>query len=268
MNEKLTARSKADEDDEEGRPALIRVPLPYATFESIRTQRITTFYLNETIGKPGDYTEMIHKIRVAGPADIVYIHLNTPGGRLDTGIQLINAMKDSPARIVAVLDSKAYSLGTLIFLAADEFIVHENCMFMIHNYSSATVGKGNEQKAEMQATEKWFEKLAKKYYFPFLSMPEIEAVLNGRDIWMDSDEIRKRLKNMVRIQEEEQAAANAPKPRRRRKDDPSVVDGQIKGIGDDAILPTPTEIPVLATLPAAACVPKPVRRTRKTAAKP
>lgn len=266
MSHSMSPQNKAD-DDSEDRPTLVRIPLPYATYESIRTQRITTFYLNETIGRPGDYTEMIHKIRTAGPADIVYIHLNTPGGRLDTGIQLINAMKDSEARIIAVLDSKAYSLGTLIFLAADEFIVHENCMFMIHNYSSATVGKGNEQKAEMQATEMWFGKLAKKYYYPFLSMQELQSVLDGRDIWMDSDEIRKRLKNMVRIQEEALAAANTPKaPRRRRKgDDGTTDDPHVKGVGSDAVLPLQQEIPVQEIVPVIATATK-TRRSRKSAA--
>lgn len=257
MNE--NARNK-NNDDDDGRPQLVAVPLPYKMFQSVRHQQITDFYLSEPIGAPADYASMIHHIASASAADIVYIHLNTPGGRLDTGIQLINAMKESQARIVAVLDSKAYSLGTMIFLAADEFIVHENCTFMIHNYSSATFGKGNEQKAEMQATERWFEKLANKYYFPFLSKEEISKVLNGQDIWMDSDEVKKRLKNMVRIQQEEIDAANAPKPTRTRRK----TDTPAKGVTTGE-LPPQDVVPVKEDGEVA---PVRARRTRKTAPVP
>jgi ATP-dependent protease ClpP protease subunit len=246
MSNRNDIRSKNNDDDDEEGPGqnrvLMQVQAPFKTYEAVRTQRITTFYLSKIIGDPDQYTDMIHKIRVAAPSDIVYIHLNTGGGRLDTGIQLINAMKDSAARIIAVLDSKAYSLGTLIFLAADEFIVHDNCMFMIHNYSSVTGGKGNEQKSELLATEAWFKKLAKKYYFPFLSHDEIDKVLNGHDIWMDSDEIKKRLKNMVKLQEEAMADADAPKvPRRRRADKTPAVISLETGV-----LPEPTTIQTTA----------------------
>jgi ATP-dependent Clp protease protease subunit len=230
--------ARTDEDDEDDFDMKIQKLLPYQTYEATRQQRIFTFYLSDSIGEPRLYTDMIHKIRVAQPQDIVYIHLNTPGGRLDTGMQLINAMKDSQARIVAVLDSKAYSLGTLIFLAADEFIVHDNCLFMMHNFSSAVFGKGNEQARELEATLVWFKKLAYKYYYPFLSKDEIEKMLNGQDIWMDSDEVKKRLNAMVK----QQAIDAAPKPRRRRND--------TVGSVDDGVLPEPTLVtvdPVITT---------------------
>lgn len=222
-NMRSSAKNDDDGDDIEIEMKMQKM-LPYQTYEALRQQRISTFYLNDAIVEPRLYTDMIHKIRIAQPQDIIYIHMNTPGGRLDTGVQIINAMKDSQARIVAVLDSKAYSLGTLIFLAADEFIVHDNCLFMIHNFSSATFGKGNEQQSELVATLAWFKKLAKKYYYPFLTHDEIDKVLNGQDIWMDSDEIKKRLNAMVKIQ----AKSAVVVPRRRKRDvDLSVIDGEL-----------------------------------------
>ena len=86
---------KAEEDEESdvAGPAAIRA-LPYARFESVRQQRLITFYLSDMIGDPRLYTEMIHTFRTANEQDIISIHLNTGGGRLDTGIQIINAIKD------------------------------------------------------------------------------------------------------------------------------------------------------------------------------
>lgn len=192
----------------------VQQPLMYQQYTATRQQNITHFYLSDGVDDPKLYTDLIHQIRTAQPQDIVYIHLNTPGGRLDTGIQIINAIADSAARIIGVLDSKAYSLGTLIFLACDEFVIHDNCLFMIHNYSGGMYGKGNEQQAELAATTKWFSKIVDRYYYPFLSKEEIGRVLRGEDFWMDSDEVKKRLKQMVKIREEE---ANGVKAKPARK---------------------------------------------------
>lgn len=236
MNNYVTKRAD-DDENEEPIPAgkLVLQDNPFRIYESIRQQRLSHIYLSEIIGDPRYYTEVIHRLRTAQPQDIISLHLNCAGGRLDTGVQIINAMKDSEARIVAVLDSKAFSLGTLMFLAADEFQIHDNCMFMIHNYSGGTAGKGNEQVAELKATVKWFKKLAKKYYIPFLSKKELNQVLNGKDMWMDSDEVKKRLKNMVKIQQEERAAAEAAEVNEATNEDESL---------DAGVLPVAVEVPV------------------------
>ena len=235
-------QGRRQSDDDEGeermppmRQTLVVRPEPFVTFEATRQQCITSFYISDAIGDPQQYAGMIHRIRTAPPQDIIYMHMNTTGGRLDTGVQIINAMKDSEARIVAVLDSKAYSLGTLLFLAADEFVIHENCMFMIHNYSGGVAGKGNEQASELEATMKWFKKLAKKYYIPFLSKKELKAVLNGKDMWMDSDEIKKRLRNMVKIQLEQAEANEAIS---KAKSSEVLVDGVLPESPNEVQVPT------------------------------
>lgn len=173
---------------------------PYAFYESTQTNRALHFYLSSEIGEPKIYTDMIHRIRTAGPTDVIYISLNTPGGRLDTGVQILSAMASSQAKIITVLEATAHSLGTLLFLSGDEFIVHENCLMMFHTMSSGTFGKSNEQVAQIDASTKWFIKLMKKICVPFLSEEEVARIIKGEDIWLDSDEIRKRLIKMTKMQ--------------------------------------------------------------------
>lgn len=172
---------------------------PYTYYESSMAIKIHHFYLSQGIEDPEKYVEMIHRIKIANPGEVIYIYLNTPGGRLDTAIQLINAMRVSQAKIVTVVEAESHSAGTLIFLCGDEFIVHDNCSMMFHNFSGGTFGKGNEMKLQIDATTRWFNKLAKDIYYPFLSHQEIEDMLAGKDIWMESEEIRRRLKKMVKI---------------------------------------------------------------------
>lgn len=206
----------SDEDDDDIKPTLFPLLKKklFHTFDQTFTMHQVHFYLSDEIGEPAEYVEMIHRIKTAGPGDMIFIHLNTPGGRLDTGIQIINAMRASQAKIVTVFDSMAYSLGTLIFLAGDEYIVHDHAMMMIHNWRGATVGKGNEQVAQLEATVKWFASLAKKIYVPFLTDEELAGVLEGKDMWMQSPEIRKRLDRMVAQKEAE------PKKKGRKKSVP------------------------------------------------
>jgi ATP-dependent protease ClpP protease subunit len=170
----------------------------FEVYETTFTAQQVHFYLSDEIGEPKEYTDMIHRILVASPNDILFIHLNTPGGRLDTGVQIVNAMQNSQAKIITVLESMAFSLGTLIFLAGDEMIVNDHCMLMFHNFKGGILGKGQELAAQLEATMKWFSALAKKIYIPFLTEEEFNRILRGEDIYMHSPEIRKRLDAMIK----------------------------------------------------------------------
>jgi ATP-dependent protease ClpP protease subunit len=130
---------------------------------------------------------------------------------LDTGIQIINAMQASKAHIITSIEANCHSLGTLIFLSGDEMVVNDNTLMMLHNFSSMTLGKGNEQHSQLEAQIKWFNTLASKLYIPFLSKIEFERVIKGEDIWLQSDEIKQRLKLMVKSLNKPSKAKHAKK---------------------------------------------------------
>lgn len=167
--------------------------VPYHYYEQQIVRRVHHFYLSKTIGAPENYIEMIHRIQMAGSEEVIYIHLNVVGGLLTTGVQIVNAIQDSQAHVICSVESESHSLGTLIFLAADEFIVHDNCMMMFHNFSSGFFGKGHEQLAQVAAMTEWFTKLARKLYVPFLSEEEFQSIIDGKDLWLMSDDIKARL---------------------------------------------------------------------------
>lgn len=201
----------------------------FVFYESPLAGKVYHFYLSESIGAAKDYVEMIQRIKSAGPHDVIYIYLNTPGGYINTGIQIISAMRISGAHIITVIEGEVSSLGTLIFLHGDEMIVHDHCLFMVHNHSSGQYGKGHEYLASAQATSKWFEELARDTYSGFMSELEINQMLDGKDFWMTSSEVRERLQTFVKHLEkkqkareaedkkaEEEAAKPQPRPRKKR----------------------------------------------------
>lgn len=187
----MTARNKDDNLLEEIEPA------KYKHYEQTVLHKLHHFYLSSPVEEPVYYVDMIHRIHTASADDVIHIHLNTPGGHLDTGMQLVNAMRSTPAHVICSIESEAHSLGTLIFLAADEFVVHDNVMMMFHNYSGGVFGKGHEQSAQLEGTKKWFSDAVRKLYIPFLSEDELERLERGEDLYLHSDDIRKRLERVV-----------------------------------------------------------------------
>ncbi|UCV30063.1 Clp protease ClpP [Ferribacterium limneticum] len=160
--------------------------------------RQVAYYLCGEIREPQYYTELFYTLRSASETDLVYIHINSSGGDFNTGLQIINNIFSSNARVVTILEARAYSMAALIFLSGDELIVHDNCQLMFHIYSGIFAGKGNEQQAEVTAVGNWFEKVMSRLCSPFLTETEIANILKGSDVWMDSDEIRRRLLRLQR----------------------------------------------------------------------
>lgn len=185
--------------------------MAFHMFEAPLAGKQYHFYLSDAIGPPKDYVEMIHRIKAASPHDIIYIYLNTPGGHINTGIQIISAMKMSQAHIVTVVEGEVNSLGTLIFLHGDEMVVHNHCLFMVHNHSGGAFGKGHEYLASANATAKWFEEFARDTYAGFLTDNEIDRMLAGEDFWMTSPQIRERLQNFVKHLDKKQKLLEAEK---------------------------------------------------------
>lgn len=165
-----------------------------------------SYYLCGDILEPQHYTELFYTLRTASETDLIYLHINSPGGEFDTGLQIINNILASEAHVITVLEARAYSMAALIFLSGDELVVHDNCQLMFHIYSGSFAGRGNEQQAEVIALSSWFEKVMSRLCTPFLSEGEITRILKGSDEWMDSDEIRRRLMRMQRSRTSRAAA--------------------------------------------------------------
>lgn len=160
--------------------------------------RQVSYYLCGEIQEPQYYTELFYTLRTASETDLVYLHINSPGGDFNTGLQIMNNICASEANVITVLEARAYSMAALIFLCGDELVVHDNCQLMFHIYSGIFSGKGNEQQAEVVALSNWFEKVMSRICRPFLTESEIARILKGSDVWMDSDDIQRRLMRMQR----------------------------------------------------------------------
>ena len=153
----------------------------------------TDIYLNQHIGKPHHYFEMLEILRSGKEEDEIFIHLNNSGGSLDTTIQIINAMKESEAKITTCLDGSAHSAASIILLSGDAIKVSKYGTMLCHYYTDIVVGKGHEIDSVTQFDKKYYKKFFKEIYKKFLTPSELTKLIEGKDYWFSSEDIMKRL---------------------------------------------------------------------------
>lgn len=177
---------------------------------------IHEFYLVGEIKRADEYIDWFDIIRNAGKNDVVNIHINSYGGDLFTAIQMIRVLGECEGTVICSVEGACMSAATMIFLCADGFEVSNHSMFMFHNYSGGTIGKGGEMYDNIIHERKWSENLLRQIYEGFLEESEVESILNNKDIWMDGEEVIKRLESMKEKVNEVKEKPKA-KPRSRKK---------------------------------------------------
>ena len=154
------------------------------------------FYLTGEITDAEEYIEWFDIIRNASAVDTVRIYINSPGGDLFTTLQFLRVMGETEATVVCSVEGACMSAATMIFLHGHSQEVTPHSLFMFHDYSSGTFGKGGEQYDQIQFERGWSRKFLTEVYAEFLTPAEIESMMHNKDIWMDSEEVVKRLTAM------------------------------------------------------------------------
>ena len=175
----------------------------YANNFSKPVAQIHEFYLTGQIEAAEDYIEWFDVIRNAASTDTVRIYINSPGGDLFTTLQFLRVMSDTAATVICSVEGACMSAATMIFLHGHMQEVTPHSLFMFHDYSSGTFGKGGEQYDQIQFERAWSRKFLTEVYADFLTEAEIESMMHNKDIWMDSETVVARLTTMVKKREAE-----------------------------------------------------------------
>lgn len=201
--------------------------VPY--YNQVVPVNIHHFYLTGAVEEPEKYTDMIQTMKTAEEHDTIYVYINSPGGYLSSAVQIITAMRNSPAQIITVIEGEAYSAGSLIFLAGHKLVVNPYTSYMIHKYSHGVIGKGSDVASQVQFSERYYDQICYGLYKDVLSKDEIDRMLKGEDFWFTAGELVVRLRDAGRdvitsddVEEEIAAKAvkeevPAPKAKRTRK---------------------------------------------------
>lgn len=159
--------------------------------------------IDEPLIHPSDWRDELDLLRNVGPDDVVNLRINSPGGSLSVAVAFLKAMSECCARLVGHNEGECSSAATLLFLGCDEWYLAEGSELMIHTASSGYHGKENNFYEYAIHLNKTVNKLLTKHYKGFLTDEEISQVLKGADMWMDEEDIKSRLENLVQHREEE-----------------------------------------------------------------
>jgi len=151
------------------------------------------YYLTGVIEpNTSDYIEMMQCLRSLSPADVFVMHINSAGGSVHTGEQIISAVKDSEGYIVASIEGEASSMATQLCLHADEVVISDGSMFLVHNLSAGAIGNFTSIE-DTTAYLKSLNTYIAELYSTLLTPEELSRVQHGRDVTLFAADLRKRL---------------------------------------------------------------------------
>lgn len=115
-------------------------------------------YLGMSAACPGDLSLALEQ---AAGEDIV-LEINSNGGLCDMGFEMYKAIKDYPGKTTAhVINAK--SAATMIACAADETLMSDGAIFMIHNSQSMAAGDYRDMEMEADALKQYNQAIITVY---------------------------------------------------------------------------------------------------------
>lgn len=182
---------RSNQDDDEDEVYIKNQHLPF--FERQQVYSEVKVFLDENIKEPVYYRQILQRIDCLDEGDSLHIVVDTFGGRLDSAIAIIQAMRNTQANVVCEVRGTAASAGSLIALAAPNVFIHPYATMMIHHAVFGSAGVSSNVVSHASFTDKQVRKIMTEVYADFLTDKELEQVFNGAEMWFDSEEIIKRL---------------------------------------------------------------------------
>lgn len=223
MNPQHKHRNDDDNEEED-----VLYPNRHLTFFK-RTKELTNLSIpiDEGVREPKYYRQAVQAISSTGEDDVIEFEINSGGGRMDGLIALLTAMEKTDALTVANINGECHSAASMLALSCDNVYVSPYATMLCHHVSYGTQGKAYEVKLHVNHIQNTCEKFFREIYNLFLTEEEIENCINGYQLWLDSEEINRRLEhkysviNALIVAEQEQAQKQAEvKPKAKSKAKP------------------------------------------------
>lgn len=120
----------------------------------------------------------------------INLRINCIGGDVFDGMAIYNIIKKRNAKTTAYIEGVAASMGSVIALAADEVVMSENSLFMIHNAWGGTMGEAEDMRKTASILEKIsgeiadiYQKKTRLLYDRIINMMDEETWLNAQEAY-------------------------------------------------------------------------------------
>lgn len=192
------------QDDLEG-----MLNIPEATMKVVGDPVIVyDFPINGEIGEVSKYQGLFDVLHNATENDVVILHINTPGGLLNTAQQICAEISSAPCAVIGNVVGECSSAGTLIALSCQELNIDPDASFLFHSMSYGTGGIASHVESYVVHSKELMRRVAEKYYTGILTEEEITNLIRGDQLYFFGDEIKRRLdQKQEKEQQEEQECA-------------------------------------------------------------
>lgn len=160
-------------------------------------------FLDSDIGEPSEYRDLLNILVNSSEADVINIYINCSGGNLDTTLSIVEGIKLSNANITAILMGACHSAASIIALNCHNIVILENAYTMIHMVHMGYSGNVTNIKSHTDFAVIQIDKLIKETYKGFLTKDEFNKIKNGAEVWLNAEELRKRIKHKYKTQKKE-----------------------------------------------------------------
>ena len=118
----------------------------------------------------------------------INLRINSLGGDVFDGMAMYNVIKRREAKTTVYIEGIAASIATIISLGADEVVMAENSLFMIHNAWGGTMGEAKDMRKTAENLEKITGELTDIYRKKTGLSYDALAEMMDEETWLNANE--------------------------------------------------------------------------------
>ena len=118
----------------------------------------------------------------------INLRINSLGGDVFDGMAMYNVIKRRDAKTTVYIEGIAASIATIISLGADEVVMAENSLFMIHNAWGGTMGEAKDMRKTAETLEKITGELTDIYRKKTGLSYDALAEMMDEETWLNANE--------------------------------------------------------------------------------
>ena len=156
---------------------------------NVADSNIAEVMIYDEIGMYGvDAKSFINDVKNLPKDTSVLLRINSPGGSVIDGLAIYDAISRLPQKVTSRIEGIAASMASVIALAADEVIMSENSLYMIHNVWGGEVGESDDLRKAADLMDKMGERLVNIYVSKSGQSEEQIRAWMDEETWFNSSE--------------------------------------------------------------------------------
>lgn len=159
------------------------------SIKNVTESQMTEVMIYDEIGNFGvDAKSFISEIKNIPSDKSVLLRINSPGGSVIDGLAIYDAISRMPQKVTSRIEGIAASMASIVALAADEVIMSENSLYMIHNVWGGEVGESDDLRKAADLMDKMGERLINIYVSKTGQSEEQIRSWMDAETWFNSSE--------------------------------------------------------------------------------